>query len=189
MRADDGGANSSRGRYRFVNNTFLRTAPVTGSAVFRMFGLVESIEMSNNVFFNAAAGAPRLFRNDILGGEAQWVAGVQVAGQNNWVETGATDLPPGWTGTIGGADPGFRRLAAGDLRPGHRSPLRDAGTATPAGPPGFAFPAPLFPPAYRPAIRRPGRAGAALVRHADGAIDVGACEWAAPPVRRRFGRR
>ena len=127
IRVDEGGTNSSRGRYRFVNNTFVRTAAAAGSAVFRMFGFVESIEMSNNVFYNAAAGAPLLMRMDIVGGEFQWVSGVRIAGQNNWVETGATAVPAAWTGTITGANPGFRRLSVSNLRPSSTSPLLGRG--------------------------------------------------------------
>jgi hypothetical protein len=175
MRADDGGANSSRGRYRFVNNTFVRTASGVGSAVFRMFGLVESIEMSNNVFFNSAAGAPRLFR--ATAGEFAWASGTaQVAGQNNWVETGAIDFPPGWTGTITGTDPGFRNLATGNLRPVAHSPLRDAGTSTPTGPAGFPLPSPLFPPASQPASRAAGPPLTGQTRLIIGPIDIGAYE-------------
>ena len=178
MRVDAGGTNSSRGRYRFVNNTFVRLASGAGSAVFRMFGFVESIEMSNNVFFNADGSAPRLFR--AVAGEFAWVSGVQVAGQNNWVETGYTDPAPGWTGTVTGADPGFRSLAALNLRPRPGSPLRDAGTAAPAGPAGFPFPAPLFPPAFMPP--RPAQLPSLRGRRrfADGTIDIGAFERARP---------
>jgi hypothetical protein len=183
MRADAGGPNSSRGRYRFVNNTFVRTASGNGSAVFRMFGLVESIEMSNNVFFNASTGVPRLFRADINGGEFEWVSGVQVAGQNNWVETGAFDLPPGWTGTLSSAKPGFRRVASFNLRPVRASPLLDAGMSSPAGPAGFPFPAPLFPPLFMPPVRGARLMPTAPTRFANGPIDVGAYEEL-PPHRR-----
>jgi hypothetical protein len=180
IRVDAGGTNSSRGRYRFVNNTFLRTASGTSAAVFRMFGYVESIEMSNNVFFNSAPGAPRLMR--MVAGEFEWVSGVQVAGQNNWVETGATDLAPGWTGTINGSDPRFRRLAARNLRPALDSDLLDAGTASPAGPPGFPFPSPLYPPVAEPPLLRAGRRGDER-RAVESAIDIGAYERVEFPRR------
>ena len=181
VRSGGDGTGESGGRYRFVNNTFVRTAAGQGSAVFRMFDSVESIEMSNNVFFNADGTAPRLFRQV----EADWVSGTpQVAGQNNWVETGAVDFPPGWTGTISGTDPGFRNLATGNLRPVPHGPLRDAGTATPAGPAGHPFPSPLFPPAYQPAIRSAGPAADGQTRSVDGPIDVGAYEHERHPSRR-----
>jgi hypothetical protein len=182
MRVDAGGTNSSRGRYRFVNNTFVRTATGTPSAVFRMFGYVESIEMSNNVFYNSAAGAPLMMRMDIAGGEFQWVSGPQIAGQNNWVESGATQVPASWTGTITGANPRFRRgLRA--LRPAANSPLLDAATPAPTGPPGFAFPSPLFPPTYEPPLRGPRLFGRHR-RPVDGALDIGAYERATFPYRR-----
>jgi hypothetical protein len=176
VRAGGDGTGASSGRYRFVNNTFLRTASGPGSAAFRMFSQVESIEMSSNVFFNADGTAPRLFR--AMAGEVEWVSGVQVAGQNNWVETGAIDLPPGWTGTISGANPGFRNLATFDLRPGAASPLLDAGTSSPTGPPGFPFPAPLFPPVSEPPVRSVAASG--QNRFAEPQIDIGAYEREAP---------
>ena len=184
IRVDAGGTNSSRGRYRFVNNTFVRTAAAAGSAVFRMFGFVESIEMSNNVFYNAAAGAPLLMRMDIAGGEFQWVSGARIAGQNNWVETGATVVPAAWTGTITGANPGFRRLSVSNLRPSSTSPLLGAGTAAPSGPAGSPFPAPLFPPTSEPPVRGKGRKRA-HPRPAAAPIDIGAYERPPFPLRPR----
>jgi hypothetical protein len=179
VRAGGDGTGASSGRYRFVNNTFVRLANGPGSAVFRMFSQVESIEMSNNVFFNADGTAPRLFR--ATAAEVQWVTGTaQVAGQNNWVETGAIDFPPGWTGTITGADPGFRNLANWNLRPRLGSPLRDAGTAAPTGPAGFAFPQPRFPPAFVPPRVTASTAPRAARRVLRGPIDIGAYERARP---------
>lgn len=177
IRFDDGGANASRGRYRFVHNTFVRTAAGADSTVFRPFGIVESITMTNNVFYRPVAGAMRIFRND-LGGEVGWTSGVQVAGQNNWVESGTTDPAPGWTGTLSGADPGFEDAATLDLRPAPGSALLDAGTATPADPPGFAFPGALFPPAIEPPLHTVASGGPPAPRAADGALDLGAYERA-----------
>jgi hypothetical protein len=187
VRAGGDGTGASSGRYRFVNNTFLRTAAGQGSAVFRMFSEVESIEMSNNVFFNADGTAPRLFR--AVPAEVVWVSGAaQVAGQNNWVETGSIDLPPGWTGTMSGGDPGFRNLATRNLTPVRHSPLRDTGTSAPTGPAGFPFPAPLFPPAFQPAIRSAGPRAAGQSRVVHGPIDVGAYEHERYHDRRRLRR-
>ena len=43
-----------------------------------------------------------------------------VGGDRNWVTTGSTNVPPEWTGTMTGTDPGFVDAAALDLRPGRR---------------------------------------------------------------------
>ena len=153
IRCDDpenGGENSTRGRYRFVNNTFVRLSGGTGSHVFRPFGLLQSLEMSNNVFYTVPAGVVGMVRAD--DGERCWTNGEQIAGQNNWVETGAV-VPGQWTGTLSGAAPGLADAANLFLRPTFGSPLRNAGTGTPTGPPGYPFPAPHFPPAWEPPDR------------------------------------
>ena len=53
MLASDG-TNATRGRYRFSNNTILLAAD--SGTVFRLFGLVESVEMHNNVFHRPGGG-------------------------------------------------------------------------------------------------------------------------------------
>lgn len=174
MRCDDGGSNSSRGRYRFVNNTFVRRDGGTGSHVFRPFGFLQSLEMSNNVFYTVPAGVVGMVRAD--DGERCWTNGEQIAGQNNWVETGSI-VPAQWTGTIAGANPGFAGAAALQLRPTAASPLRNAGTSVPAGPPGFPFPAPQFPPAWEPPDRAVLPGSPPPRRILLGPIDVGAFEW------------
>lgn len=174
IRCDDGGTNSTRGRYRFVNNTFVRADVGAGSHVFRPFGYLQSIEMSNNVFYTVPAGTAGMVRAD--DGERCWTNGEQIAGQNNWVETGAV-VPAQWTGTVSGASPGFVDAAGFDLRPTAGSGLRNAGTATPAGPPGFPFPGAQFPPASEPPRRAVLPGPPAPDRVLLGAIDIGAFEW------------
>ncbi|MEO8276908.1 MAG: hypothetical protein ABI639_11865 [Thermoanaerobaculia bacterium] len=174
MRCDDGGTNSTRGRYRFVNNTFVRVDGGTGSHVFRPFGYVQSIEMSNNVFYSVAAGALAMVRSD--NDERCWTDGEQIGGQQNWVETGTTALPAGWTGTITGAAPGFVSTGTYDFRPAAGSPLLNVGTSTPTGAPGFPFPSPLFPPAFEPPQRIVLPGSPAPARIQQGVIDVGAFE-------------
>ena len=49
--------------------------------------------------------------------EAAWVAGRVVGGDRNWVTSGSQNVPPEWTGTISGTDPGFANAALLDLRP------------------------------------------------------------------------
>jgi len=47
-------------------------------------------------------------------GEAIWSAGEQIAGSNNWVMSGSTNIPTQWTGTLSGSDPLFTNAAGGD---------------------------------------------------------------------------
>lgn len=161
------GTGETNGRYRFVNNTFL----CGSSAAFRIFGGIESIEMHNNVFYREG-GAVTITRT----AEAAWVAGEQIAGTQNWVLAGASAVPAQWTGTIFGTNPGFSNLAGNDVRPAAGSPLLDAGTSAPAGPPGYAFPGPLFPPARHPPMHELQVPGTAESRLPAGSIDIGAFE-------------
>jgi hypothetical protein len=156
----------THGRYRFVNNTVIAG---TG-AVFRCFDSLESVEMHNNVFHRPGGGL-----NLMRVAEADWTQGQAVmAGSNNWITTGAANVPVQWKGTLQGTDPGFAGFATGDLRPAAGSPLLDAAAATTASPEGFAFPDPLFPPVFCPPF------GAASVfpvtRPVQGAMDIGAYE-------------
>lgn len=163
----DGVTGQSKGRFRFVNNTVLTAAGA--SAVFRLFGGIESLEAHNNVF-HAPGAAVNLYRE----AEALWVSGATtIFGSNNWVTTGSTNVPAGWTGTLTGADPGFADLAGQDLTPGAGSPLRGAGGAAPAFD-AHPFPGPLFPPAYSPPARAIGTTPVA--RPLNGTIDIGAYE-------------
>lgn len=173
VRIGGDGTGETNGRYRFLNNTFIRTSVGTGSAAFRCFDGLESVEMHNNVFYTGPAGAPRILR-DL---DANWTSGSQqISGQNNWVESGATDIPTQWTGTVSGASPGFVDFANFDLRPAIGSPLVGLATMSPTSPPGYPFPGPLFPPAYQPPLRSV--ATVAWPRAADGDLDSGAYEAA-----------
>lgn len=175
MRCDDGGTNSTRGRYRFMNNTFVRQASGTGSHVFRPFGYLQSIEMSNNVFYSVPAGALAMVRAD--DGERCWTDGEQISGQKNWIETGTTALPALWTGTVSGASPLFVDAANFDFRPTSGSPLLEQGTASSTAPPGFPFPNPLALPTHEPPSQSalPGSPAPARIVH--GTIDIGAYEF------------
>lgn len=175
MRCDDGGTNSTRGRYRFVNNTFVRRDGGTGSHVFRPFGFLQSIEMSNNVFWSAPGGALAMVRSD--DGERCWTDGEQIAGQKNWVETGTTALPAGWSGTVTGASPLFVDAANNDLRPTAGSPLLEQGTAASTGPPGFPFPNPLSLPTFEPPQHSVLPGSPAPARILRGTVDIGAYEF------------
>lgn len=170
------GTGQSWGRYRFAFNTVL-VASATG-AVFRLFDGLESVEMHGNVFARRGGGAVNLVR--AAEGEVDWAAGRAVAGTNNWVPAGSTNVPSEWTGTLAGADPGFVEpddLAALDLRPADAaSPLVDSAVAPPPAFSGHPFPAPLGTPLVSPL-----HGTGTLARVLSGAIDRGAYELGAAP--------
>lgn len=164
FRVGGDGTGESHGRYRFVNNTVIAG---TG-AVFRCFDSLESVELHNNVFHRPGGG---LNLSRVV--EADWTAGQPTfAGSNNWITTGATNVPAGLAGTLTGTDPGFLDFARRDLRPAAASPLRNAANPSPLG--SLPFPDPHFPPAFGPPT---GVHGAApLPRPQAGALDIGAYE-------------
>jgi hypothetical protein len=161
----------SKGRYRFVNNTII-TATGSG-AVFRLFDELESVEMHNNIIVTNGTGGPNVMRANAA--EFMWVSGVNIAGSNNWVMTGATNIPTQWTGTVSGAAAGLTNLTS-DPRPAAGSPVANAGNASLLGAPGFALPNPLWPPGFHPPLRALIPAGTAMARPTSGTIDIGAFE-------------
>lgn len=164
------GTGETHGRYRFVNNTFL-----TGSRpVFRMFDSLESVEMHNNVFYRIDGSGVQIMRTV----EALWTTGAQmIAGQNNWIQNGSTQVPAQWTGNIFGSTPGFVNINGNNVWPSAGSPLLNAGTSSPAGPPGFPFPSPHFPPTHIPPEHALIPVGTAQLRAIIGTIDIGAFEF------------
>ncbi len=176
VRIGGDGSGVSKGRARFVNNTFLLTSG-QDTTVFRIFQEMQSVEMHNNVIDVTAGGVPRIIR--AVDGELVWTDGRQIRGSNNWIESTSSFVPTvgEWAGTLTGTNPGFTNAASFDLRPAAGSPLRNAGNNAPASNPAFAFPGPLFPPAFLPQ-RGVAAVGAALSRPTDGLIDIGALELA-----------
>jgi hypothetical protein len=174
-----GGENSTRGRYRFANNTFVRKSVGAGSAVFRPFGLLQSVAMAHNLIWSEPAGAVPVMRFQGIGSEACWTDGEQIAGQNNWIETGtdAGSIPGGWTGTSSVTPVGFADPANLDYRLAAASAVRDLGIATPADPAGYAFPNPHWPPVHEPPLRSALPGGPAPARVVAGAFDLGAFEF------------
>lgn len=170
------GTGASSGRYRFVNNTVVVGGPT--SAVFRLFDPLQSVEMHNNVFTFPGSGGVNLLRE----AEARWTNGRQVAGRNNWVKMGSTNVPPEWTGTLMGADPGFTNAGGLMFRPVATSPLVNAGAAATAGPADYVFPSPLGTPGFHPPERGVGLSGSAPPRPVVGVIDIGAFEFGAGPA-------
>ena len=158
------GTGASEGRYRFAFNTVL-TRP-GGGAVFRLFHELESVAMHGNVFHSVGGGSVNLLREV----EAIWVTGSRVVGgDRNWVTTGSQNVPPEWTGTVAGTDPGFAGLAALDLRPAAGAPIRNAGPAAAVSPV-----APVWTPPQHVLLTQP------IARPADGALDMGAFEYGTP---------
>ena len=163
----------SKGRYRFVNNTII--VRPGGSAVFRLFDELESVEMHNNVMTVDGTGTVNVMRADAM--EMRWVGGTRrVSGTNNWVRTGATNTPAEWVGTVTGADPGLTMLASFDVRPLMGSPLINAGATTFPSPPGATFPNPLMMVTSHPP-RRLLMPGMSEPRPVVGVIDIGAYEF------------
>jgi hypothetical protein len=107
-----------------------------------------------------------------------WSGARSVFGTRNWVQTGATFVPTEWTGTVSGADPGFRNLAARDLRPSAASPLRNAGSNRPPSPTGFPMPWSLPRVSYDPPLRAKLAPGDERARIPQGyfTVDIGALE-------------
>jgi hypothetical protein len=169
------GTGETNGRYRFVNNSVV--VQPGGSAVFRLFDGIESVEMHNNVFTVDGSGDVNLVRTT----EAVWSTGsALIAGSNNWVITGSSNAPTEWTGTVTGADPGFAAYASYDLTPTASSPLVDAGASSTSGPPGHDFPSPLAAPTSEPPKHQLEALGAAKARASVGTIDIGAYEYGTP---------
>jgi hypothetical protein len=158
------GTASSRGRYRFVNNTVIvRAKAAAGFGLFWLKGEVDSVAVWNNVFWSEA-GPLKLVREE-------GVPPPMLAGDGNWLPAGTTNLPPAWK-AIRGTDPGFVNATVGDYRPAAGSPLIGAGCVPPAGIVATEVPpapgTPLGPSAVRPAAREK---------------DIGAYPFAAPSAQ------
>lgn len=175
MRFGGDATGQSYGRYRFVNNTVIRT---NGSddvpSVFRLFDGITAVEMHNNVFHRVGPSALRIFRRDIVSGGV--VGDPIVGGSNNWYDSGATSVPANWIGSVTGADPGLVSIAGYDLRPAAGSPLLDLANPVPSAGPDYAIAQPLFPPLRHPPLRALLAPGSAALRPIAGALDLGAFE-------------
>jgi hypothetical protein len=170
------------GRYRFVNNTI-----IAGSgAVFRLFDILESVEMHNNIFYRNGGGV-NLYR--AAEGEMEWATGEAVfGGSNNWVVNGSSRIPDEWEGTLTGADPGFVNASQDNFRLKADSPCRDAGTETLDSPEGFPFTNPLPAAQYHPPLGTSPAVDMAQERSIDETVDIGAFEYSSNPVTARPSR-
>ena len=155
------GTASSRGRYRFLNNTVVvEGRSAAGFGLFWLKGEVDSLAAWNNVFYSAVGPL------DMMRAEVTRVPAL--SGGGNWVPPGTMHVPQAW-GIITGADPGFVNAAGGDYRPAAGSPLVGAGSAPPAG-----LAATGIPPMRKTPV------GGEAVRPAERAKDIGAYPFAAP---------
>lgn len=171
MRLGGDGSGESRGRYRLVGNTIVVSGPSDPTTVLRLFDGLESVEAHNNAIWRSSGGELRIERNV----EAVWTAGSRrMAGSNNWINANATMVPPEWTATVSGANPGFENAAQFDYRPAAGSPLLGAGNADPASPAAWPFPDPTPLPLSLPPIRHALAPGAETPRPAQNPPTIGA---------------
>lgn len=175
IRVGGDGSGQSKGRARFVNNTFL-LASGTDTTVFRIFDGIQAVEMHNNVIDVLGNGVARIERSV----EAVWTSGRQIRGGNNWVKQNSSFVPAEWNATLKGSAAGFVDPATRNLQLAAGSALRNAGSDTPTATPPFNLPNPTFPnplvvPLFEP--RRgltPVAGGTARPKQAP--IDIGAFE-------------
>ncbi|WP_437935879.1 right-handed parallel beta-helix repeat-containing protein [Sorangium sp. So ce341] len=171
VRVGGDGTGDTKGRYRFVNNTFLL---MQGSnAAIHLFDRIESIELHNNVFHRVGGGGVQVFRDT----EAKWVTGSPVIkGVNNAVPTGSV-VPSAFVNTQEVNNPGFTSLDRRDVSLLSSSPLLNKGVSQISGIPGYPFPKPLTSPLFHPPKGALEAVGTARQRTAVGAMDIGAFEF------------
>ncbi len=168
------GTGDSNGRFRFAHNTMILGTAT--SAALAIQDHVESLEFSDNVVWRTDGGTFRAVRT------VEQVGTSLHAGQNNWIQSNATDVRGEWTGTLLGTTPGFTNFASWNLVPAVGGALHNAGLVPTAGPGGAPFPGPLGTPAWHPPVRSVGLPGSQQARPVAGTIDIGAYESATVPV-------
>lgn len=176
---------ASDGRVRMVGNTILFDRAGSANAVYVQLGL-GSLEMHDNAIFQTGGTAPAIVRENLTPDTpycapfvtTPWSGARRVAGSRNWVQATATSVPPEWTGTVIGSDPGFRDIAARNLRPSATSPLRNAGVNLPATTAAFPMPWALPRVSYDPPLRAKLAIGDQRARLPQGyfTVDIGALE-------------
>ncbi len=168
-----------------VGNTIVFDRPGAATAVYVQLG-VGSVEMHNNAIFQTGGAAPAILRENTTADTPvcapfvtqPWSGARSVFGTRNWVQTTATSVPPEWTGTLSGMDPGFRDIAQRNFRPLAVSPLRNAGVNRPQSPAAFPMPWPLPTLLYDPPLRAKVALGDQRARIPQGyfTVDIGALE-------------
>lgn len=161
----------SFGRYRFVNNTVIRTG--SGSAtVFRLFDGIESLEAHNNILWMANSDTLRVIREV----EAIWSGGkTNITGSHNWIQTPNSYMPAGFSNTLTNPHPEFSNEGKLDFRPDAFSETVDAGTQATSSS-GFEIENPLALPDLQPPFRKV--TNNAAPRAVVGQLDIGAFEYA-----------
>ena len=169
------GTASSRGRYRFVNNTvIIQSKNAAGFGLFWLKGDVDAIAAWNNVFATEA-GPLKFVRPEVTETPV-------LSGMGNWVPLASTNVPAAW-GILSGKNPGFVNEAVGDYHPAAGSPLAGAGSELPAGIVVRGIPptrkAPVTAGALRPASQAKdiGAYPCLPLRHAVTAADDGSLAW------------
>ena len=176
---------ASDGRVRMVGNTIVFDSAGTRTAVYVQLG-VGSVEMHNNVIYQTNGAAPAILRENTTADTPvcapfitqPWSGARSVFGTRNWVQTNATFVPPEWSGTLRGSDPGLRDIALRNFRPLATSPLRNAGANRPPSPPSFPMPWALPTMRYDPPLRTKLAPGDQRARIPQGyfTVDIGALE-------------
>ncbi len=167
------GTGQTKGRYRFVNNTFVLQGK--GDAI-RMYDGVESIELHNNVFFNKLnTGTITIIDED----DGNWVNGRVVGGGNNWIQSGAANIPSSTEllKTIKGDDPGFVDGANNNFNLALGSKLIGGGKASPPTISAHPFLNPLLIPVFQPEEKSVPDEGKQKTRLNGVSMDIGAYEY------------
>ncbi len=174
------------GHVRMVNNTILIDRLGGANAVLVQLGQGR-LEMHNNLIYQNSGTAPAIVRENPASAHEEppacppldlepWADGRKVTGTNNWVQSGASNVPAEWTGTLKGLDPMLANIAQRNLRPVAGSPVLNKGNSTPPAPAGAPFPTPLLVALADPPVQVKLAIGNWRPRTAAGGLDIGAFE-------------
>lgn len=166
VRVGGDGTGETGGRYRFANNTFLVNSD---KAVFRLFGSVESIDMTNNAFGRLAGVGLNVLADE----DVKWVGKRAVGGSYNFIPSGSAP-PAEWKSNLTGDDAGWESLASLDFHLVKSSPLVGKATTGAVSLVQFPIEDMLNPPLFEP--RR--GIGLPVPRKPTGKLSVGAFEGA-----------
>lgn len=187
VRMGSDAADSSLGRYRFVNNSLI-SFNASNAGISRHLGFIESVEFINNIIY-AVGSSLRLHRVD-----GSWVTGAEViSGTNNWMSSNINSSLAASAGaaliasSVRGSDPGFANagaIAGFDPRLTSASAAINAGTTTTVGSNPYPLPNPLRTAQYHPIYRASAELSSLTptARPSNGAIDLGAFEFGAGVV-------
>jgi len=164
------GNGASNGRYRFANNTIISGT----SGIFRLLFGIESLELHNNVLHNPL-GMVTVKRSD----QAWWTTAApeKIFGFNNWIKSGALQIPDSLKATVYGNDPQFVNSGTGDYHPILSSPLINSGLEPIPEFAGLEFTNPLPIPLFVPPLAKAESFQNAKSRYIAGNLDIGAYEY------------